>query len=774
MTGFAAADVAVSGGEKGAFAASSASVYTLVVTPDGGGADLVVTVAAGAATDGTNTGPVAASSGTAAWEAVVVGSLAVPSSPVSVDEGGSASYAVSLGAEPSGTVAVAIAVSEGAGVEVSPSSLTFGPDDWSAGQTVTVRALEDDDLSDGSATLSHTASGGGYDGVTAEVSVSVTDDDEAALEVSESSLSLDEGGSASYAVSLGAEPSGTVAVAIAASGGAGVEVSPLRLMFGPDDWSAGQTVTVRALEDDDLSDGSATLSHTASGSGYDGVTAEVAVSVADDDEADATGASAAWMPRFGRVVSEQILEGVGDRVAARRRLDAPSPQGGARAGRGFSAMFAGQSPGGGSLASGHFDSDAGFDGALGASSAFAPEAGARAREDRSLAGMMRNALANSSFDTSGQTAGGSTWGLWGRGSVASLEGRSADGVSIEGDMTTGQIGADWSSGRWILGLSASHSKGEGDYAGAGGQGALESTMAALTPYFSVGTHRFSAWGALSAGRGDMTITLRQGAAVEADVEMETVAAGLHGELLNLGNGLSVSLLSDAMSVRTASEAAAGMPAADADASRVRAAVEASWTRPLAGGGQFSARLAGGARLDGGDADEGLGGEVSAGLSWMQNGLTFELEGRRVVAHEDDGFSQTGASVHLAWESGGAGGLGPSLSVRQHWGIATASGLEQLFAMRHMGQFGTEPDGRRLDTEIGWGLPLLGGRFAGTPFLLHGAQNSGSLQTLGWRMAPLDSGGGIMDVSLSLKLTRRAVAADGHPDRSVALEARMGF
>ncbi len=67
VTGFVTEDVTVSGGDKGAFSGSGDS-YTLAVTPTGS-ADVVVTVAANAATDGTNTGPASAATETAAWDA---------------------------------------------------------------------------------------------------------------------------------------------------------------------------------------------------------------------------------------------------------------------------------------------------------------------------------------------------------------------------------------------------------------------------------------------------------------------------------------------------------------------------------------------------------------------------------------------------------------------------------------------------------------------------------------------------------------------------------
>ncbi len=67
VTGFATADVTVTGGTKGNFSGNG-TTYTLVVTPDGS-VDVVVRVAADAATDGLNTGPASAVSATATWDA---------------------------------------------------------------------------------------------------------------------------------------------------------------------------------------------------------------------------------------------------------------------------------------------------------------------------------------------------------------------------------------------------------------------------------------------------------------------------------------------------------------------------------------------------------------------------------------------------------------------------------------------------------------------------------------------------------------------------------
>ncbi len=730
-------------------------------------------------------------------------SLVVSETTLAITEGGEGSYTVALGAEPMGEVTIEIAATGSAAVELSATSLTFTSETWETAQQVTVTAPEDDNLAGESGALSHTASGGGYDSVGAEVAVTVADNDEASLIVSETLLALVEGGEGSYTIALGAEPSGTVTVSIAATGDAALELSAMSLTFNAGNWNAAQRVSVTASEDDNLADETGSLDHSASGAGFASAGAKVSVTVTDNDT-DLSAASSAWMARFGRTVSEQVLEGVGDRVASRRRLDAmPSEGGDAENGLSFMATFAG-------MDMDDLDLDASRDpfagqASLGLTGFMNPQrfAGGGSRgvspgmfqgaslnpdaemsdrtepvsaphsQKQALEQLLHRALSGSAFNLDGRRSDGSQWGLWGRGSVATLEGRSSDGIAIDGDVITGQLGADWSANRWLFGLSFSYSKGDGDYTWANGSGDLESTMSAFTPYISVGTDRFSAWGAVSAGRGDMMLTPDEGATIETDVEMELGAVGLRGELLNFGNGFSVSILSDAFAMQSSADAAVGMPEAEVDVSRVRAAIEAAWSRQMANGGRFSARLEGGVRQDDGDAEEGVGGEVSGGLSWRHGGLIFEIEGRSLVTHEDDNFSQTGASAHLSWDPQPASELGPSLSVRQHWGVSTASGIDQMFEMRDMNRFGLETGAQRLDTELGWGLPAFGDRFVATPFLQHGAQDSAETQTFGWRLAPLDAEGEVLDLDMSFKAVRR-IGVTGETEHGIGVEGQVRF
>ena len=64
------------------------------------------------------------------------------------------------------------------------------------------RAAEDDDLVDGTATISHTAVGVGYDGVTGEVDAIEQDNDTAGLVFSTTDVDVPEGGDATYTVKL--------------------------------------------------------------------------------------------------------------------------------------------------------------------------------------------------------------------------------------------------------------------------------------------------------------------------------------------------------------------------------------------------------------------------------------------------------------------------------------------------------------------------------------------------------------------------------------------
>ena len=212
------------------------------------------------------------------------GSLTFAPTSVTVEEGEDATYTVRLGTAPTSTVTVTPS-SDNADVTFAPATLTFTTGNWSSPKTVTVSASEDNDLTDDTATISHSASGGGYGSVTGNVGVTVTDNDVARLLFSTTSLLVTEGGSTTYRVRLGMMPSGTVTVTPSRTGSSDVTFAPPTLTFTTGNWNSPQTVTVSASEDSDQDNDEATLSHGASGGGYNTLTGnvEVAVTVNDND-----------------------------------------------------------------------------------------------------------------------------------------------------------------------------------------------------------------------------------------------------------------------------------------------------------------------------------------------------------------------------------------------------------------------------------------------------------------------------------------------------------
>ena len=199
---------------------------------------------------------------------------------LSVDEGETASYTLRLATRPGGTVTVELTSGDTGAVSV-PTQLTFTRQNWNQLRTITVGGVADDDAADESVTVTHTASGGGYGGVSATVTVDVVDDDTVGLVFSAESLSVDEGATESYTVRLATQPTRTVTVALTSSDTGAVSLPLGQVTFTTGNWQTPQTVTVTGVSDDDAVDESVTITHTASRGGYGGVSATVNVAVVD-------------------------------------------------------------------------------------------------------------------------------------------------------------------------------------------------------------------------------------------------------------------------------------------------------------------------------------------------------------------------------------------------------------------------------------------------------------------------------------------------------------
>ena len=148
-------------------------------------------------------------------------------------------------------------------------------------------------------------------------------------------------------------------------------------------------------------------------------------------------------------------------------------------------------------------------------------------------------------------------------------------LSLDGEVTTAMLGLDKRYGRWLVGSTLSHSRGEGGYQRSGALGgSVESTMTSLSPYVHYewnGTT--SLWGVFGYGTGSLRLT-PEGAesAIETDLSNLMAAFGGRG-LLSVRSGdagqFELALRSDALLTRTDSEAVQGLESAQGATSRVR-------------------------------------------------------------------------------------------------------------------------------------------------------------------------------------------------------------
>ena len=218
-------------------------------------------------------------------------------SSYTVSEGSGVTVKVKLNAEPERTVDITLipANQDGASsadYSLSATSLTFGPTDTE--QSFTFTATDDTDNDDGESvklTFDSPLPDGVSAGSTHEATVSITDDDVPAVEVSfeHSSYTVSEGSGVTVKVKLNAEPERTVDITLIpanqdGASSADYSLSATSLTFGPTDTE--QSFTFTATDDTDNDDGES-VKLTFDSPLPDGVSAgsthETTVSITDDD-----------------------------------------------------------------------------------------------------------------------------------------------------------------------------------------------------------------------------------------------------------------------------------------------------------------------------------------------------------------------------------------------------------------------------------------------------------------------------------------------------------
>ena len=695
---------------------------------------------------------------------------------------------------------------------LAPYSLWGDRNDGNGG-----RALDGSSLPAGSYTLTATAHAGrGASGTVLGIrSVSFEVLAPAALSVADAQAEEGTDATLDFAVTLDRETTNTVTVEYATADGTATAGSDYTATSGTLTFQPGETektVSVPVLEDDH-DEGSETLAFRLSNAqGANIADGEATGTITNSDAI-----PQAWLARFGRTVTSQVLDAVEARLTAPRDAGAdvslagqalPSWRADGRAGSdtraaakeeraeaedraALASMTAwltqvGRDPG---RVSGARDQGTAWFGAAG---------DGMGREHESRALTQRDLMVGTSFAlTGGSSKDGGYASLWGRGSIAGFDGREGS-LTVDGEVTTGLIGADWASdpgsgsGRWIAGLAIGHSTGTGGWR-RGGEcdancgGKIEATLTGLYPYAGMDlTERLSVWAAAGWGSGEVTVTPEGKAGMTTDLSMSMGAAGLRSAVLRPedGDGLTLDLKGDARFTRTSSDAvrseSGNLAAAEADVWLLRTGLEGS--RPVAlgeGGATLTPSFEIGLRLDGGDAETGMGADLGGGVAFSdpENGVALDLKARGLVAHESPGFREWGASISASWDPRPSTDRGLSLSLTQSWGASPAGGMDALLSRETLaGLAANDNPGKfeassRLEGEIGYGLPAFGGRFTGTPNVGFALSDGGAREwRLGWRLTSAIAGDPGFEVSLDA--TRRELANDEEPEHGAMLRATI--
>ena len=516
----------------------------------------------------------------------------------------------------------------------------------------------------------------------------------------------------------------------------------------------------------------------------------------------------ALMARFGRTAAVHVVEHVEERLAAPREVGVEAQVAGRQLRPGMARALAldvlsqlGSSagmhaPGAGSgdarsgspmgAAAGSIGLAAGRGGPAGGGMGVAadpmngmagPAGGLFDRGLRSMGLGGEHLLTRSSFALTRETRQGGILSFWSRGARSSFAGRE-EALSLGGDVRTTMVGADYAKGPLVTGLSLSNSRGLGEYAGVSG-GQVASAVTGLYPWLGYTlSDRVSVWGVTGYGKGALTLTPGEGAALTSGLSMAMAAAGTRGALVAGGaSGFELAFKADALWVGTSIdgvEGPGGNLAATATAvTRFRTGLEGARGYALAGRLSLRPSVEVGLRHDGGDAETGAGLDIGGGLvvSDTSTGLAVDLRVRMLAMHQADGFRERGMALSLSYNPTPRTPLGLTARVAPSWGGQATSGAEALWGretMAGLAQHGGA-DGTRLEAEVGYGLPV-SRRFVGTPTFGVGTSERGRDYRLGYGLTVAQDGA--LDVELGVDAHRRERSRLGEVDTGVLGRAAL--
>ena len=458
----------------------------------------------------------------------------------------------------------------------------------------------------------------------------------------------------------------------------------------------------------------------------------------------------AWMVRFGRTVGSHVVDALGQRL-----------EGGTASHVTVGGISLTEAPG--AVPEAQSDDPFGL-----------PEWAKRTqREESAQSPSANDLLLGSAFHLSSQRGqgGGAAYTAWGRVATSEFEAE-VDDVTMDGDVTTGLVGFDAEWERVLAGVMLSQSKGEGDYRLKSGKAAsVESSLTGVYPYARLALNaRMSAWALAGAGSGELTLKQEGDKSIPTDITMRMGAVGFKGQVLDgtSASGLAMNLKSDAMWVGTKSDRTSDMVATEGDVTRLRLTLEGERPFAVGDGATFTPSAEVGLRHDRGDAKTGTGFEVGAGLRYVAGPLTVEGQVRTLVAHEESGYEEWGASGAVRITPGPSG-QGLMLRFAPEWG-RTASATERLWSTLGATALGADSEfegDSRLAVDAGYGVGLAHGRGVLTPYagLTLGDAGSRTVHTgARWQVSP--------DAVLALEATRQTSNAGETDNQMLRLALRF--
>ena len=389
--------------------------------------------------------------------------------------------------------------------------------------------------------------------------------------------------------------------------------------------------------------------------------------------------------------------------------------------------------------------------------------------------------------------------VWGEGAFNRFE-SSSDGLSLDGDVASFHLGADYLHDRWLFGLAVGQNRGEADFrdsaaAGrAGGEGTVEIDLTNVLPYLQWspdGRGESVVWGTVGIGSGEAKLKRKAHDDGTGDLDTFMIAGGARMPLAWQAAGWGAAIEADGLRVSSktgvlkAADGTVQAAAGDkARSMRLRGGVELTKTRELPNGAaDMKLELAG--RLDDsyltrdaeGSEKPSLGVEVGGSVDFTaSSGLTAGLRGRYLAARTATGVEEWGVSARVAYAPP-APGRGLGFSVAPAWGDAGSEIDSMRSSERWLDKVGStggaRPDGwmpTGARVRVDYGMTLRGRRTSMTP----------------WTEAGLEDGGvERMRVGATMRTPRRSEAegmaletfvesADGARPTGVILRGRVSF